>query len=99
MNEKIVNVYELKSDLKQKSYIYSLRKQEDYLGFDYYILSKNEENMPFIIEADNPLNLLQNSNVNLVPITKDSQEYETFINELSLALNTTETKESILSRK
>lgn len=99
MNEKIVNVYELKSEFEKESYIYSLKKKEDYLGFNYYILMKDENNEITIIETENPLKILQNNDVNLIPITKDNPKYQIFLSELLLGLNNIEKKEGALSRK
>ena len=93
MNKKIVNVFELKTEEAEKrSYIYSIKDQDDYLGFDYYILTKNENNEPTIIETEDPLNLLNNNNVNLVPISQDNPKYQEFILELSIAQQNQEKK-------
>lgn len=98
MNEKIVNVYKFESEKGIHSYIYSLKKQDDFLGFDYYILTKNNDK-PIIYEATNTIEILQSNNVNLIPIDKKDKEFTIFLKELLTVINNTQKKEEIPSRK
>ena len=97
MSEKIVNVYKFKLGENLDSYIYSLRKENDFLGFDYYVLSTNKENKPTIYEANNTIKLLHSNNVNILPIEKNKEEYKRFLETLSQAINNK--KEEKLVRK
>lgn len=99
MSEKILNVYEFQSDTNEISYIYSTKKKKDYLGFDYYILSKDDNLEPTIYEAGNTLDLLQSNDIKLIPITKDSLQYQKFLLELNRGLNNIQKKEKATSRK
>lgn len=94
MIEKIVNIYSLKLDNRKSSYIYSLKKNDDYLGFEYYILTKNKKEEPIIYEITDIITLLQSANISLTPINKNSPnpEYQMFLNELSIALNNQQIK-------
>lgn len=99
MNEIIENIYTFKSEQGTSSYIYSLRKEEDYLGYDYYFLTKDPNNNPIIYETINPIFFLQNNQLNIIPIQKNTVEYKEFLNELSIAKNNIPKKEEVLSRK
>lgn len=99
MNEKISNVYEFESEPNKISYIYSLKQNKDYLGFNYYILTKDENSEPIICEAGNTLEILQTNNANLIPITKNSTRYKKFLLELTKGLNNMQKKEKVTSRK
>jgi len=99
MSEKIENVYEFKTETGMLSYMYSLKKQEDYLGFDYYVLTKNEKNEAIIVKTGNPISILQNSGIDLSPIEKDNPKYHIFLSELLDAMNPPKEKETISSRK
>ncbi len=98
MNDKIVNVYKLKLLEGQDSFIYSLKKTNDPLGFQYYILIKNEKNEPMIYDAGNAIKILQNQGTYLIPVKKEEAQYEQFLSELLYALNQNQ-KESQLSKK
>ena len=39
MSEKVVNVYEFELENKKQFFMYSVKKEEDSLGFNYYILT------------------------------------------------------------
>ena len=99
MSEKILNVYEFQAENDQISYIYSLRKNKDHLGFNYYILTKNEESQPIVYEVGNTLDILQTNDIKLIPIKKDSIKYQKFLLELNQALNNNSQKEKVVSRK
>lgn len=100
MIEKIVNIYSFKSEKGINSYIYSLAKPNDNLGYDYYLLTKKENNEPFIHEASNAITLLYNTGVKLIPITKDTPEYKEFLTELLAAINSnSSTKQKVPVRK
>ena len=99
MSEKILNVYEFQTENNQISYIYSQNKKKDYLGFDYYILSKNDSLEPIIYEAGNTLDILQSNNIKLNPIKKDSMKYQKFLLELNKVLNNLQKKEKATIRK
>lgn len=92
MIEKIVNIYSLKLDNRKSSYIYSLKKNDDYLGFEYYILTKNKKEEPIIYEITDIITLLQSANISLTPINKNSPKYQMFLKELSIALNNQQIK-------
>ena len=95
MSEKIVNVYEFHSKNTQKSYIYTLKKDGNKLGFDYFILTKNNQEIK-IYEAKNEFKNFQNNDIKLIPIKKETEEYKEFLEEL---LSYNEKKEEVLSRK
>lgn len=97
MEEKIMNVYKFELDENLQSYIYSVKKDNDFLGFDYYVLSKNKKNEINIYEATNTIKLLHSNNINLIPISKFEDEYNIFITDLSKAMNNK--KEETLIRK
>ena len=99
MDERILNVYEFKSNKSKQSYIYSVRKEEDNLGYKYYILTENNNNEKIIYEADNTLNILQSNNIELTPIKKDTQKYKDFLIKLLSVLNKNIKKEEVLNRK
>lgn len=98
MNEKILNVYKFQTDNNQKSYVYTLKKDDDNLGFDYFILAKTSEETT-IYEAKNALKVFQNNNIELIPIRKNTKEYEIFLLELQSYLKNNEKKEAVISRK
>lgn len=99
MNERIVNIYSFETKTGIISYIYSSKKPQDDLGFDYYILTNNEKEEPVRYEANNALKILQNNNMQITPIQRDSLEYAIFLSKLSQATKTSEKKEEVLSRK
>lgn len=98
MSEKVVNVYEFQSENGGDSFIYSVKKAEDPLGFNYYILAKNETNEPVIYHAGNTVKTLQANGIHLTPIPKNTEKYKLFLKELLEALNN-QKKERSLSRK
>lgn len=87
MSEIIENIYTFKSEQGIDSYVYSLKKSDDHLGYDYYFLTKDENDNQIIYEAINPLIFLQNNKLNIIPIKKNTSEYEKFLKELENAMN------------
>lgn len=99
MSEKIENVCKFQSEDTGKSYIYSLRKEEDSLGYDYYILTKNQDNQFINYRTDNTIKLLHDNGIELVRIKEDDPQYKEFLYELLEAMNNKPKKEEALSRK
>lgn len=93
MSEKIENIYKFESEEGQFSYIYSLKKQNDFLGFDYYILS-TKNNEPIIYEANNTIDLLQSNNINLIPIKRNTEEFKVFLHDLLTAISNNQKNKS-----
>lgn len=98
MNEKIVNIYEILLENSKQSFVYSIKKQDDSLGFNYYILTKNDSNEPVIYDAGNTIKTLQANKIHLNPVNRDTEKYNLFLKELLIALNN-KPKEKPLSRK
>ena len=100
MSKKIINIYKFKSETGIDSYIYSTRKTTDNLGYNYYLLTRDENNIPTIYETVNTIKLLHSNELNLKPIDeKNSEEYKKFLSEFLVAINTPKEKEEVLSRK
>ena len=99
MIEKIVNIYMFKSEKGKNSYIYSLKKTNDDLGFDYHLLTKEEDNKPVICDATNAINILHSNRINLTPITNNTPEYKVFLTELLIAIDNKYSKEKVPNRK
>lgn len=99
MEEKVVNVYEFKLENGKESYIYSSNKQSDSLRFNYYILTRDENDEPIVYDAGNTIKTLQNNKINLIPIEKENKKYKVFLSELLSALNNIEKKKATLNRK
>lgn len=98
MSEKVVNVYEFELENKKQFFMYSVKKEDDSLGFNYYILTKNDANEPVIYDAGNTIKTLQANAIHLNPIVKNNEKYNLFLKELLTALNN-KPKERPLSRK
>lgn len=99
MSEKIINIYKFRTKNGQESYIYSLKENDDYLKYDYYLLSENEYGELEIKPSANTINLLQNNEINLTPIKKNNPEYEVFIQKLLATLQKEEQKKEVLPRR
>lgn len=100
MSKKIINVYKVKSENGFDTYIYSTKKQNDNLGYNYYILAKDENNIPTIYETVDTINLLHSNDINLKQIDENNkEEYKKFLAEFLIAINNTKEKEEVPSRK
>lgn len=87
MSEKIENVFTFQNQQGEETYIYSLKKENDKLGYDYYLLFKDNNNHFTIYESVNTIKLLQINNIQLIPITKNNPKYIIFLSELFTALD------------
>ena len=94
MSEIIENIYTFKSEQGTNSYIYSIRRTDDYLGYDYYLLTK-DKNDNYTIIAINPIYFLQNSQLNITPIHKNTPEYELVLKELEREIKNINKKETV----
>lgn len=99
MSENILNVYEFQSENNTKSYIYSLKKDKYDLSFKYYILTKDDNLESTIYESSNTLDRLQTNNIKLIPIEKDSTNYQEFLVELKQVLKKIQPKEKVTCKK
>lgn len=97
MEDKIINVYSYNSQTAGKAYIYSERKPESHLGYNYFILTKDESDNYYIIEEPSPLESLQINNIKLNKLNKDTEEYQEFISILNNVTNVK--KEPVISRR
>ena len=98
MSEIIENIYSFKTNEGKKSYIYSLKKLDDPLGYEYYLLTKDKENNSVIYETINVLSFLQNNRLNIAPVKKDTEEYENVLEEISTIMNKSK-KIEVMNRK
>lgn len=98
MSEIIENIYSFKTNEGKKSYIYSLKKINDPLGYDYYLLTKDKDNNSVIYETINVLRFLQNNGLNIEPVKKNTEEYEDVLEEISVLMNKNE-KIEVMNRK
>ena len=101
MSEKIENVFIFQNKQGNETYIYSLKKDDDELGYDYYLLTKDDDNNFTIHGSVNTIKLLQLNNIKLTPIQKSNPRYVIFLSELLIALNNEKEKhpKEVLIRK
>lgn len=78
-HEDIENVYKCYNQAKRMlAYFYALKRMGGF-GFEYHILQKSEDGSYKLESPQNTLSLLQENEYALMPIKKDSDEYENFI--------------------
>ena len=99
MSEKIENVYTFQNKQGDETYIYSLKKENDNLGYDYYLLMKDENNHFTIFGSINTIKLLQINNIQLIPIQKNNPKYTIFLEELLTVLKQESKQKEVVSRK
>ena len=101
MSEKIENVYTFQNKQGDITYIYSLKKANDNLGYNYYLLTKDVDNQFIIYGSINTIKLLQTNNIELTPIEKTNPKYTIFLTELLSALEKERenSKKEIMARK
>lgn len=85
-HEDIENAYKC-YDVQRRilAYFYALKRKGG-LGFEYHILQRDDENEFKIENPQNTLSLLQESDYDLQPIKKDSDEYEEFLDYLDATI-------------
>ena len=71
----------------------------DNLGYDYYLLMKDENNHFTIFGSINTIKLLQINNIQLIPIQKTNPKYTIFLEELLTALKQESKQKEVVSRK
>lgn len=98
MSEIIENIYYFITKEGTKSYIYSLKKLNDPLGYDYYLLTKDNDNNAVIYETINVLSFLQNNRLNIIPVKKGTEEYEEVLEKISTIMSNNE-KIEVMNRK
>lgn len=87
VSNKISNVYRFKDKGRSNCFIYSVKSSNNQLGFEYFILAKNDENESNIYSIGNTLNVLETIDADIEPVTKNSEAYQTFIIDLFQTLH------------
>ena len=82
MSEEITNIYKFSLKNSPESYFYSLPKKENYLGYDYYLLTQDENGESEVQVSADTINLLQQNNITLIKIPKNHPEYEEIVQKI-----------------
>lgn len=78
MEKNIINIYKYNSSNDKKSFIYSVKNENDLLRYSYFLLTE-ADNKPSITRLDNAIKFLQVNGLKLQPIQEGDPDYEEFI--------------------
>ena len=92
-NINIISVYEFTTTEMKQAYIFTTTNSENPVGYHYYILDEDSEGKSQISIIKNPIELINNSNVKLHKINKNSPTYDNFISLLAFVIKVEEDKQ------